>query len=163
MRAGRPGCGGCCCASGRTGRLRGVAEILASNCTSADTATRPMPTEMEILTAKSAGADTAAPDRHYGNGNLAAAPASWNADSGIAAGSGSRRDWTTIVCFSCGKPGHGVGSCLELDEAFPYMLPGWSAEKVGANYMVSSPRFAAERLRRYTATDLGRGVSRPDQ
>ena len=22
-----------------------------------------------------------------------------------------RRDWTTIVCFSCGKSGHGVGRC----------------------------------------------------
>ena len=29
------------------------------------------------------------PPRHYGNGNLAAAPASGNADSGIAAGPGS--------------------------------------------------------------------------
>ena len=43
------------------------------------------------------------------------------------------RDWTTMVCSSCGKPGHGVGRCPELDETFPYMLPGWSAEKVGAN------------------------------
>ena len=59
----------------------------------------------------------------------------------------ARRDWTTMVCFSCGKPGHGVGRCPELDETFPYMLPGWSAEKVGANYMMISPRVAADRLR----------------
>ena len=26
------------------------------------------------------------------------------------------RNWTTIVCFSCGKPGHGLGRCPELDE-----------------------------------------------
>ena len=57
-----------------------------------------------------------------------------------------RRDLTTIVCFSCGKPGHGVGRCPELDETFPYMLPGWSAEKVGANYMMISPQ-VAERFR----------------
>ena len=57
----------------------------------------------------------------------------------------ARRDWTRIVCFSCGKPGYGVGRCPELGETFPYMLPGWSAEKVGANYMIS-PRVAAERL-----------------
>ena len=50
------------------------------------------------------------------------------------------RYWTTIVCFSCGKLGHGVGRCPELDETFPYMLPGWLAEKVGANYMMISPR-----------------------
>ena len=37
----------------------------------------------------------------------------------------------TIVCFSCGKPGHGVGRCPELDETFPYMLPGWSVELGG--------------------------------
>ena len=35
-----------------------------------------------------------------------------------------RRDWATIVCFSCGKSGHGVGRRPELNEIFPYMLPG---------------------------------------
>ena len=34
-----------------------------------------------------------------------------------------------------------------LSETFPYMLPRWSAEKVGANYMMISPRIAAEHLR----------------
>ena len=57
----------------------------------------------------------------------------------------ARRDWTTIGCFSCGKPGHRVGRYPELDETFPYMLPGWSAEKVGANLMMISPCVAAER------------------
>ena len=57
------------------------------------------------------------------------------------------RDWSTMVWFSCGKPGHGVGRCQELDETFPYMLTGWSMEKVGAKYMVISPRIAAERRR----------------
>ena len=56
-----------------------------------------------------------------------------------------------------------MGRCPELDETFPYMLPGWSAEKVGANYMIISPRIAAERLRRETVTDPGRGVSLLDQ
>ena len=27
----------------------------------------------------------------------------------------ARRDWTTIVCFSCGKPGHGVGRYPEFN------------------------------------------------
>ena len=58
-----------------------------------------------------------------------------------------RRDWATIVCFSCGKSGHGVGRCPELNETFLYMLLGWSVEKVGSNYMMISPRVTAEHLR----------------
>ena len=57
----------------------------------------------------------------------------------------ARRDWATIIYFSYGKLGHGVGRCPELNETFPYMLLGWSAEKVGDNYMMISPRVAAER------------------
>ena len=40
----------------------------------------------------------------------------------LAAGSRptpARRDWSTMVCFSCGKSGHGVGRCWDLDETFP--------------------------------------------
>ena len=59
----------------------------------------------------------------------------------------AHRDWATIVCFSCGKPGHGLGKCPQLDETFPYMLPGWSVEKVAANYIIISPRVTAECLR----------------
>ena len=57
----------------------------------------------------------------------------------------ARRDWNTIVCFSCGKLGHGVSRCPELNETFPFMLPGWTAEKVGSSYMMISTRVAAER------------------
>ena len=58
-----------------------------------------------------------------------------------------RRNWATVVCFSCGKAGHGVGRCPELKESFPCMLPGWTAEKVGGSYVMISPRVAAERRR----------------
>ena len=58
----------------------------------------------------------------------------------------TRRDWSTILCFSCGQPSHVVSRCPKLDETFPYMLPGWLAEKVGANRMMISPRVAVERL-----------------
>ena len=58
-----------------------------------------------------------------------------------------RRDWATVVCFSCGKPGHGVTRCPALNEAFPFMLPGWKAEKVGRGYVMISPRVAVERRR----------------
>ena len=59
----------------------------------------------------------------------------------------AHRDWTTIVCISCVKSGHSVCRCPEMNETFPYMLLGWSAEKVGGNYMMISPRIAVERLR----------------
>ena len=52
-----------------------------------------------------------------------------------------RRDWATVVCFSCGKAGHGVGRCPELNETFPFMLPGWTAEKVGGSYVMSHPEW----------------------
>ena len=54
-----------------------------------------------------------------------------------------RRDWATIVCFSCGKAGHRVDRCPELNERFPFMLPEWSAEKVGDSYVMILPRVTA--------------------
>ena len=52
-----------------------------------------------------------------------------------------QRNWSTLVC---GKAGHGATRCPNLDEAFPFMLPGWRAEKVGGNYVMISPQVAAE-------------------
>ena len=57
------------------------------------------------------------------------------------------RDWSTVLCFSCGQYGHGVGRCPQLDIKFPFMLAGWSAEKIGDHYMMILPRLAAEQLR----------------
>ena len=57
----------------------------------------------------------------------------------------ARRDWTAVMCFSCGKSGYRVSRCPDLNITFPYMLPGWSAEKVGTSYIMISPRMAAER------------------
>ena len=74
-----------------------------------------------------------------------------------------RRNWTTVVCFSCGKAGHGATRCPDLNEAFPLMLPGWRTEKVGGNYVMISPRVAAEWSLGETPADPGWGVNRPDQ
>ena len=49
-----------------------------------------------------------------------------------------------MVSFSCGKVGHGAIQCPNLNEAFPFMLPGWRAEKVAGNYVMISPRAMAE-------------------
>ena len=50
-----------------------------------------------------------------------------------------RRDRTIAECFSCGKVGHGVSRCSEMNETFPNMWHGWSAEKVGGRYVVIPP------------------------
>ena len=74
-----------------------------------------------------------------------------------------RRDWATVVCFSCGRAGHGATRCPDLNEAFPFMLPGWKAEKVGGGYVMISPMWQWSIAGRETTTDPERGVSRPDQ
>ena len=57
-----------------------------------------------------------------------------------------RRDWNAVVCFSCGKAGHSATRCPTLDDTFPFMLPGWKAEKTLGGYMMISPWAAAERV-----------------
>ena len=34
-----------------------------------------------------------------------------------------------VGCFSCGESGHAVTRCPNLNESFPFMQPGWRAEK----------------------------------
>ena len=60
---------------------------------------------------------------------------------------GMVKDWATMVCFSCGRPGHRVSRCHQVNETFTYLLPGWSTEKVGGNYMIISPCVAEECFR----------------
>ena len=58
-----------------------------------------------------------------------------------------RRDWNTVVCFSCGKAGHSATRCPTFDDTFPFMLPGWKAGKTPGGYVMISPRVVAERRR----------------
>ena len=74
-----------------------------------------------------------------------------------------RRDCTTVVCFSCGKAGHSATRCPDFSETFPFMLPGWKAEKVGGGYIMIPPVWQRNVVGRETTTDPGRGVSHPDQ
>ena len=46
----------------------------------------------------------------------------------------------TMVCFSCGRSGHGVSRCLQIDASFPFLLPGWSIELRDGQYMAVWPK-----------------------
>ena len=56
-----------------------------------------------------------------------------------------QRDWSEVKCFSCGKSGQSATRCPTLDITFPFLLPGWRAEKTSVGYMMISPRRAMDR------------------
>ena len=70
-----------------------------------------------------------------------------------------RCDWNAVVCFSCGKAGHSATRCPTLDDTFPFVLPGWKAEKTPGGYMMISPRAGRSVAERKT----GGGGRHPDQ
>ena len=56
-----------------------------------------------------------------------------------------RRDWTDVVCFSCGKSGHTVTRCPNLNEAFPFLQPGWRTEKTPGGFVMIPQRGTTDR------------------
>ena len=58
-----------------------------------------------------------------------------------------RRNWSEVKCFSCGKTGHSAVRCPKLDVTFPFILPGWKAEKTPTGYLMISPKMATDRRR----------------
>ena len=68
-----------------------------------------------------------------------------------------QRDWAEMKCFSCGKSGHSATRCPTLDITFPFILPGWKAEKSLSGYMMVSPRRAMERQRTENVNCSGGG------
>ena len=69
----------------------------------------------------------------------------------------TRKDWTTMVCFSCGRSGHRVSRYPQLNKTFPYLLPGWSVERGDGQYMAVSPGQSRNVSSRETTTDRGWG------
>ena len=51
----------------------------------------------------------------------------------------TRRDWTGVVCFSCVKSGHTATRCPKLNEAFPFLQPGWQTEKTPGGFAMIPP------------------------
>ena len=41
------------------------------------------------------------------------------------------------VCFSCGRPGHGVNRCSWVDTSFPFLAQGWSMDVRDVQYLVT--------------------------
>ena len=56
----------------------------------------------------------------------------------------ARRD---VVCFSCGKSGHAATRCPNLNDSFPFMQPGWRAEKTPGGFIMIPPRVEMDRRR----------------
>ena len=44
-----------------------------------------------------------------------------------------------MVCFSCGRPGHGVNRCSRVDTSFPFLPQGWSVDVRDGQYRAVWP------------------------
>ena len=53
--------------------------------------------------------------------------------SAVSPGPGTERGH----CFSCGRQGHGVNRCSQVDTSFPFLPPGWSVDVRNGQYRVT--------------------------
>ena len=76
----------------------------------------------------------------------------------------ARRDWSDVVCFSCGKSGHAATRCPNLNDSFPFMQSGWRAEKTPTLWGHSGrecPRAEQNRQRPSDVSELHGGPGSP--
>ena len=57
------------------------------------------------------------------------------------------RDWTDVVCFSCGKLGHTATRCPDFNGAFLFLQPGWRTEKTSGGFTMIPPHTITDRRR----------------
>ena len=62
-----------------------------------------------------------------------------------------------MVCFSCGRLGHGVSQCSHMDMVFTFLPPGWLFDFWDGQYRAVWPNDQPGPFGRETTTDLGRG------
>ena len=59
----------------------------------------------------------------------------------------AQRDWRDVLCFSCGKSEHAATRCPNLNDSFPFMQPGWRAEKTPGGFIMIPPQVTMDRRR----------------
>ena len=59
----------------------------------------------------------------------------------------TRRDCTDVVCFFCGKSGHTATRYPNLNEAFPFLQPGWQTEKTSGGFAMIPRQVTTNRPR----------------
>ena len=57
----------------------------------------------------------------------------------------ARRDWSDVICFSCGKAGHAATRCPDSNDLLPFLQPGWQKEKTLGGFIMIPPRVAMDR------------------
>ena len=50
----------------------------------------------------------------------------------------------TAGCFSCGESGHATLLCPVLDESFPFLPPGWQADRLDDEIVLRPPTRGAD-------------------
>ena len=56
-----------------------------------------------------------------------------------------RRDWSDVMCFSCGKMGHAATRCPDYNDPFPFLQTGWQKENTPWGFNMIPPRVATDR------------------
>ena len=57
------------------------------------------------------------------------------------------RDWSDVMCFSCGKMGHAATHCPDFSDSFPFLQPGWQKEKTPGGFIMIPPWVTMDRRR----------------